>query len=277
MIHGGENSMGNKQDMNASEQTLKDKLMAIILLETSKPHKEMDSDLVTECVDFLMELEGKERLTKSEIEQRVRNIPFTATDNIYSKTKKQFRLKTLAIIAAVLAILLAVFTAIAVATSYDPVMNLLKEISHTITELTDGESVEVNGVTITKPDGIATYTTLEELLEEEKIDVLYPTWLPDNEEITSVWFIDDVHSDYYIFKCENATYSITVFLNESIADETKNSFSFETINGLSIYYKYYDLNGFYQAYFEYNCMRYLVNAYTEEDLFKIIENLKEIE
>lgn len=268
--------MGNKQDMNASKQSLKDKLIAIILLETSKPHKEMDSDLVTECVDFLMELEGKERLTKSEIEQRVRNIPFTATDNIYSKTKKQFRLKTLAIIAAVLAILLAVFTAIAVATSYNPVVNLLKEISHTITEMFDGDSIEAGGVTITKPDGIATYTTLEELLEKEKIDVLYPTWLPDNEEITSVWYIDDVQSDYYIFKCENATYSFTVLLNESITDETKNSFSFKKIVNLSVYYSYDSLKRFFQAYFEYNHMRYSINAYTEDDLFKIIENLKEI-
>lgn len=40
-------------------QTLKDKLTAIILLETAKDYKDMDSDLVTECVDFLSELEGK--------------------------------------------------------------------------------------------------------------------------------------------------------------------------------------------------------------------------
>ena len=63
--------MGNRQDFSAEKQSLKDKLMAIILLETSKDYKEMDSDLVTECVDFLMELEGKEKLTKKEIEQRV--------------------------------------------------------------------------------------------------------------------------------------------------------------------------------------------------------------
>lgn len=269
--------MGNKQDMNASKQTLKDKLMAIILLETSKPHKEMDSDLVRECVDFLMELEGKERLTKSEIEQRVKNIPFIATDNIYSRTKKQFRLKTLAIIAAVLAILLAVFTAIAVATSYNPVINLLKEMSHAIIELIDGESVDVNGVTINKHGESIEYASLEELLEKEEIDVLYPTWLPDNEEITSVWFIDDVHSDYYIFKCENSTYSINVTLNESIPDEEKANLISKEINGLSIYCKYNDMNNYFQADFEYDGMLYSISTYTEDDLFKIIENLKEIE
>lgn len=269
--------MGNMQDLSNEKRTLRDKLMAVVLLETSKPYKEMDGDLVTECVDFLMELEGKERLTKAEIEQRVKNIPFKSTDNIYSKTKKRFRLKTLAAVAAVLAVLLAVFAAIAVATSYDPVMNLLKEMSYAITDLIDGDSVDVGGVTITKPDGTANYDTLEELLENEKIDILYPTWLPDNEEITSVWFIDDVHSDYYILKCDNATYSITVFLNEAITEEEKTILFLKEINGLMIYYSYFPLEGCSQAIFEYSGLRYSVSAYTEEDLFKIIENLKEIE
>ena len=100
--------MGNRQDFSAEKQSLKDKLMAIILLETSKDYKEMDSDLVTECVDFLMELEGKERLTKAEIEKRVSEIPFKGkVTAINSYAKKKIRAKRIAIIAAVLAVLLA--------------------------------------------------------------------------------------------------------------------------------------------------------------------------
>ena len=107
--------MGNKQDFSAEKHSLKDKLMAIILLETSKPYKEMDSDLVTECVDFLMELEGKEKLTKSEIEQRVNAIPFKGkVTAIGSYTKKRLRAKRLAVIAAILAVIIALLGIIAV-------------------------------------------------------------------------------------------------------------------------------------------------------------------
>lgn len=275
--YGGENPMENTHGMSNEKRSLKDKLLAVILLEASKDYKEMDSDLVTECVDFLMELEGKERLTKSEIEQRVRNIPFTSTGNIHSKSKKHFRMKTLAVIAAILAILFAVFTTVAVATSYDPIMNLLTEMSHFIAEMIEGERVDVGGVTITKPNETITYDTLEELLEKENIDVLYPTWLPDNEEIASVWFIDDVHSDYYIFKCENAAYSINVVLDKSIDDDSKNSLNFKEINGFSVYYEYYDDENHFQANFEHNGKLYSISAYTEDELFKIIENLKETE
>ena len=271
--YGGEKSMGNTYDISNEKRSLKDKLLAVILLEISKDYKEMDSDLVTECVDFLMELEGKERLTKEEIEQKVENIPFIATDNIYTKTKKRFRLKTLAVVAAVLAILVAVFT---VATSYDPLNNLLKEMSHFIAEMVEGESINVDGVTINKPGETITYDTLEELLEIENIDVLYPLWLPNDNKITSVWYVDDVYSDYYIFKCENVTYNITAFLNKSIDDEIKNSLILKEVNGLGVYYEYYDNKNHFQANFEYNGKLYSVGAYTEDELFKIIENLKEI-
>lgn len=37
--------MGNNHDKTAENQTLKDKLMAIILLETAKDYKKMDSIL----------------------------------------------------------------------------------------------------------------------------------------------------------------------------------------------------------------------------------------
>lgn len=58
--------------MQMDNPTLTDKLRAIILKETAKDYKEMDSDLVTECVDFLSELEGRERTTPFQEEARAR-------------------------------------------------------------------------------------------------------------------------------------------------------------------------------------------------------------
>lgn len=46
-------------DPRFANTELPDKLRAIILKETAKDYKDMDSDLVTECVDFLSKLEGK--------------------------------------------------------------------------------------------------------------------------------------------------------------------------------------------------------------------------
>ena len=126
--------MGYNHDKTAENQTLKDKLMAIILLETAKDYKKMDSDLVTECVDFLVELEGKERLTKEEVEQRVNEIPFKGkVMAIGSYAKKKLKAKRIAVIAAVLAVLLAFF-AIAAVSFTNAEDSLIDRFAHFINE-----------------------------------------------------------------------------------------------------------------------------------------------
>ena len=136
--------MGKKNDFSAERQSLKDKLTAIILLETAKDHKEMDSDLVTECVDFLMELEGKQRLSKKEIEQRVKAIPFKGKATaINSYAKKKIRAKRLAVIAAILAVIIALFGVIAVA-SEDIFGDLLSQIGSEIWELFEDDKIELD-------------------------------------------------------------------------------------------------------------------------------------
>lgn len=159
--------MGNRQDFSAEKQSLKDKLMAIILLETSKDYKEMDSDLVTECVDFLMELEGKQRLTKSEIEQRVNAIPFKGkVTAIGSYAKKKIRAKRLAVIAAILAVIIALFGIIAIA-SGDTVSEIFKQMGNSIHQLLEGGPKEYDDITLYKSDETKTYSSIEELAESE--------------------------------------------------------------------------------------------------------------
>ena len=144
--------MGNNHDKATENQTLKDKLIAIILLETSKDYKKMDSDLVTECVDFLMELEGKERLTKEEIEQRVNEIPFRGkVKALNSYAKKKLRAKRIAIIAAVLAVLITLFGMLAIG-SGDAVTDFFRKVGDSISTLLDDGPKEHSGITFYKND-----------------------------------------------------------------------------------------------------------------------------
>jgi len=59
-----------------TKDELKNKLLSIILLENKKDYTEIDTDLIDECVSFLLELEGKERLTETEIKKKIEKIPF---------------------------------------------------------------------------------------------------------------------------------------------------------------------------------------------------------
>lgn len=266
--------MGNKQDMNASKQTLKDKLMAIILLETSKDYKEMDSYLVTECVDFLMELEGKERLTKKEIEQRVSEIPFKGkVTAINSYAKKKIKAKRLAIVAAVLAAIIALFGIFAIA-SEDVFGNLLSKIGSGIYELFEDGKMELDGITVYKPDEQKNYSSIEEFIKNEELDILCPTWLPKNEKIVNVLYEIYEDAESYLFQCSDPFHNIKVKLNVGLIGKLKENNIKKEIGNLTVYIINTDQN--IQADFEYKNNHYTVCSDTEENIIKIIENLKEI-
>ncbi|MBQ2846798.1 MAG: hypothetical protein IJE74_00885 [Clostridia bacterium] len=266
--------MGNKQDMNALKQSLKDKLMAIILLETSKDYKDMDSDLVTECVDFLMELEGKQKLTKAEIEQRVNEIPFKGkVTAIGSYTKKKLRAKRLAVIAAILAFIIALFGIIAIA-SGDTVSEFFRQMTYSIFKNLDDNPINQNNITFYKSNETKTYSSIEELVKSEEIEILYPSWLPGNEKIVNVMYINDGESESYVFQCNVPEYSVEVELSTGLSENLKSNCVEVKIAGYSVYYRQYAQ--YIQANFIYKNYRYSVKSDTENNLFKIIENLKEI-
>lgn len=266
--------MGNKRDFSAEKQSLKDKLMAIILLETSKDYKEMDSDLVTECVDFLMELEEKEKLSEKEIEQRVNEIPFKGkVTAIGSYAKKRIRAKRLAVIAAVLAVLIALFGLLAVADG-DKSLKILNDFKTAINEMLRGETVEYENITVIKSNESVSYSSLEDFAEAENYDMLYPVWLPENEKIVSVWYIYEDSVERYIFQLINPYHSISIDKNKSITSDMKaGSYEIE-IGPFEVYC--HKINSIIQAFFEHNGCLYIVKTDTEDNLFKIIENLEEI-
>lgn len=266
--------MGNRQDFSAEKQSLKDKLMAIILLETSKPYKEMDSDLVTECVDFLMELEGKQKLTKSEIEQRVNAIPFKGkVTAIGSYAKKKIRAKRLAVIAAVLAVIIALFGIIAVSSGKDS-SELLRRLGYAVIEMFGGETADYGNVTLNKSNETKNYNSIEELIKDEKIEILYPTWLPENEKITSVLYWVEEPFETYILQCDNDNYNVSVTINKVVTDDIKLNCLIRKISDFTVYYIEQDV--FAQGIFEYKNNYYIVKSDTEENLFKTIECLEEI-
>lgn len=268
--------MGNRQDFSTEKQSLKDKLMAIILLETSKDYKEMDSDLVTECVDFLMELEGKEKLTKVEIKQKVNEIPFKGkVTAISSYAKKKTKAKRIFVVAAIFAVLLTLFSILVISFT-NAEDSLVDRFAYYFGgEAKPGERMEIENIELIKPNEVTSYSSVEALIRDENIAILFPTWLPDNNQITKFKYIDeDLCGKYYILSSENPEYCVNIYLDMMIPEEAKVSTSTKEIGKHIVYI--FNENGYAQGDFEYNGYHYSVNTTTEEELVKIIENLKEI-
>ena len=125
-----------------------------------------------------------------------------------------------------------------------------------------------------KSDETKEYSSLDELVRSEEIEILYPTWLPENEKIVKVWYLVENEAERYIFQCDNAHHSIEIRVDTELAEGLKAECEELTVGGYKIYY---DKFGQYkQANLIHNNNIYLIRSDTEENLFKIIENLKEI-
>ena len=266
--------MGYNHDKTAENQTLKDKLMAIILLETAKDYKKMDSDLVTECVDFLVELEGKERLTKEEVEQRVNEIPFKGkVMALNSYAKKKLRAKRIAIIAAVLAVLITLFGILAIG-SGGIIEDFFRKVGDSISEILDDGPKEHSGITFYKNDKTITYSSLEEFAESEGVDILYPTWLPEDEKIVKIDYIVLDEAERYVLCSNKPQYSIAIDVNTVLTEDFKLNWIKKEVAGYLVYYM--NVPEYVQANFVYENNLYYVKSDTEDNLFRIIENLKEM-
>ena len=267
--------MKNNRTDAAAKRSLTDKLTAIILLETSKDYKEMNSGLVRECVDFLMELEGKENLTKKEIKERVESIPFKGkVTALGSYAKKKLRAKRLAVVAAVLAALLAIFSIIAVSTGGAEDSIVDRYIKQIVEFMKGGDGLDFENIELIKPNDSKTYSSAQELVRDEKISILFPTWLPENEKITKCWYFEDVTDGrYYVLQRNNPKHGITIYLDKTISERTTQNM-IKIVGDLSVYVARKE--GCIQGMFEYKGLYYSVRANTEEELLKIINNLKEI-
>lgn len=268
--------MGNNQAFSNEKLTLRDKLTAIILLETAKPYKEMDSDLVSECVEFLMDLEGTKRLTTAEIEQKINDIPFKGKITAIKKhTKKKVIAKRLIIIAAVLAILLSIFCIVAIS-SETPFERFINDMIDCIVfEMKPGEHKNIDNIELIKHDKSLTFSSVKEFAEHENIEILFPSWLPENNKITEIsYYSEDTLGELYVLYCGDAAYSIQININKTVAKDIQTANLSKKVGEHTVYI--FADDGFAQGIFDYNGSCYTVSAYTEEEVLKIIESFKEI-
>ena len=116
---------------------------------------------------------------------------------------------------------------------------------------------------------------VEELVESDKLDILYPTWLPKDVKISNVRYYREGMNENYNISCNNSSHSLAICLGEKISDEIKHDCSVKRINGYEVYY--FVSEKFIQGNFCYKNNVYIVTTDTEENLFKIIKNLMEID
>lgn len=266
-------SIEQKSNECSNRETV-EKLKKIIDSEERKPLTQRDVDLITECVDYLMELEQGIELSNEELEEEKQKIYEYNRD--LRKLSKNCRLKRM-LIAACFVILTVSASFVATAQDFNAV-SILKELEQKIADMIDGEKLEHNGYTISKVSDAVYYDSIEEFRNNTNIEVMYPAIFPQKLQLKNVMTsCDGDDSDYQtvMFITDNPDYCVIVHTNPDYRKDFINNknLTLEIISGHKCYIG--QINKKYQGSFVYRGSTYIVNAKTEDELKIIITNMKE--
>lgn len=271
----------------------KEKLIAYLIhcidQEYKKPLEEIDMDYIDECVEFLLDLQGidatltpeviKEKvseISKEWIEEEKRNEKLEKGEN-KKKIKKHVTVKRIWLIAACIGLLVALFALASVAFEWN-VVDTIIEYFGSIHKAPEDEWFELNGDTIEKSDETRSYDSLEDFVNEEGINILYPRNSPQNVKVSCISICEiDGKSDVSIaFNNNNLSCGITI--NSTISQEILNVYT-ETlvINSLECHFLEMEDVSVVQVYFEHDNNLYMYSYNDKQELINIIENLEEVQ
>lgn len=261
----------------SNKDRLLNHLFAVLDTESEKPYTEMDADLVSACVELILELQGKNyTLSNEEIEEKVSKIPFADTSEIKlvaQKKSTKINTKKILLIAAVIALLcalLAIFSTSQYMEHWHTVImdkyGSMFDAPVSVPFTQGNEEFIIHGKS-------KNYESPEEFYEEEKLQVLMPGKLPDGIKLKHISFLDADNEIILTFDSVITGFAIypNTCLPENIAD-----IATKICNINSKYcYLYIDQEiPIIQMYFEHNNNYYKISGTDEQSLIYIIENLE---
>ena len=269
---------------NASVDSVRKWLFAIIDAELDKDPEERDYDLIEECSECERELptEGA-GMSEKELAVGLERIKAHVSETedkeikiIKTKKKSKKSVRVIVILAAVISAMLLSVTVAAISQGKS-VGEFISENIQKIFNMDGGEQIEEGGITLIKNGVSNSYTSFEDAIEAIDEDILYPSYLPDGVRVERIVVTkskaDEKVMVSYITNDKNLYIRVTIGTKATL-DYEENAYIYES--ALSEYYiirenQIYQASGIYKK--EYSDIQY--NNYDE--LLKILDGLKEME
>ena len=238
-------------------------------------HGSGDMDIIRQCSHILDERRKSDKLNEEAIsaiinKTKAEHVTIIDADNsrsdVVTHKRIRFVFKRIAIVAAAIMIALTSTFAIAVAFGVD-IFEYLK----IITGKPDGTTVNIDEFTFYNLDSSKQYDSIQEMVECENLDIMYPALLPDGIDIESI----------RLTNTENGKNTVQIFTNDSNvniqieldSNEIQNSSGNIYEHNNKTYYIFAEEQYLATCYYQNN--KYYISAKTYEDLILIIDNMKE--
>lgn len=236
-----------KQMENLSDQDKVAYLFGIIDQEKDKPWDQIDFEKIEECsrhIGKLIESELPE-LTNERIEdiRKKNDERFKAAH--HPAPKKRMLAKRMIGIAAAVAVLLCAATI--TVSAYSEGMSIGEYIVYVAKNLFPGESVEHNGITFIREGKTVVYNDIETLIENEKLEIFYPTELPNGifvEKVLAVGNLTETEEFTLVFVFNDPSISLFIQNYQSVNLTNQKTTPIDTIVGT---FYVFEKDGLYQA------------------------------
>ena len=273
-------------DLNMTRATKEQKiqwLCQIIDNETDKPEDEMDFALIDECSAYLRELSDKAAEATKEQKQRIlqqikahHNQTAKHVAKVLRPSWKTAR-KVVGIAIAAVLLLTLTLSVIAKVNGYSSAWEYVKDNLQKIAGMDAGDRVNDEGITLIKNDGVVAYKSIEELLESEGLDILYPSELPEGVQVTKI--LQQVVSEektVYCYQFTDLSLSISASTVSEISIEDLDKYELYPSVNMNFYVKKFP-NGVYQAVGNDGKYEYIVSISDYDKLLKILKGMKGLE
>ena len=258
-------------------------LCQIIDNETDKPEDEIDFALIGECSAYLRELSDKAAEATKEQKQRILQQIKVRHNQTATKSAKVLRprwktaRKAVGIAIAAVLLLTLTLSVIAKVNGYSSAWEYVKENIQKIIGMDAGDRVDEGNITLIKGEESIAYSSIEELMQTEGYNILYPTTLPEGIEITKVSQAI-ITNDYclYCIQFTDETLFISVSDRKTISkNDMKKMEEYKTLNMLFYIEKISDYS--YQAVGYRDEYEYVIYCDSYEKLTVILDGMKGLE
>lgn len=184
----------NKKQTPTDEQ-LTAYLIQQIDIELSKPLDEQDMRYIDECNEFLKQINGDKYMPDPQRkQQQLEALRQRINDKSVEKVirTKRFGRRTMAVLCAIVAIFCS-SVLITSAISQTSILDVLESWGRAVFDIPYGEEVVVNEMTFVRNGDVKEYGSIGELLEQEQLDIMIPTWLPDGVRIEKLTWLESDH------------------------------------------------------------------------------------
>lgn len=256
-----------------TREVLLDKLIGIQDLEAIKPIHDMDTDLITECTECIIELTGDELPSESAMEQmklRLLQRLFGQKGHVLKYRKGMLRKLLIAAIVVILIVAIAI-SMMPLGTNDE---SLVHRWGYYLLQGKQGSSVEFDSfMSLIRGEKAEEYQSIRQFVRKTHIDILVPTLLPKGYVVEEVYVeYDNYYGCPAVTFMTNDTSSLAVCVYLGKEKENMKYDRTETIASYTC--------GFWvssetcQCEFNYNGNSYTIISKNYDDARLIIENMK---